>query len=174
MAPSGSPVTGSLPPMSIRTEPGAAAPPPAPRPNPPLFWSRRFGCQAVSSPICSGNAFGSPASLNASMARIAEAVWWPWPPPCGENRVITTSGRKVRITRTMSDTTPLRSQIRSVSCGFLEKPKSMARVKNCRPPSRRRAASSSWVRITPSSSKSSGPITFWPPSPRVSERYAVR
>ena len=81
-----------------------------------------------------------------------------------------TSGRNVRITRTMSETTAFRSQIRSVSAGLFEKPKSMARVKNCRPPSRRRAARSSWVRITPSSSKNSGPITFWPPSPRVSDR----
>ena len=105
MAPSGSPVTGSLPPISIRTDP-APPPPPPPRPNPPPFWRIRFGCQGVSSPSCSGNAFGSPASLNASTASIADAVWWPWPPPWGENRVITTSGRNVRITRTMSDTTP--------------------------------------------------------------------
>ena len=36
----------------------------------------------------------------------------------------------------------------------------------------RRAASSSWVRITPSWSPCSVPIRFWPPSPRVSDRYA--
>ena len=81
-----------------------------------------------------------------------------------------TSGLNVRMTRTMSDTTAFRSQILSVSAGLFEKPKSMARVKNCWPPSSRRAARSSWVRMTPSSSKISGPITFWPPSPRVSER----
>ena len=121
LGPSGSPVTGSLPPLSIRIEPALPpAPPPPPRPNPPPFWSSRFGCQAASSPSCSGNAFGSPASLNASMARIADAVWWPWPPPWGENRVMTTSGRKLRITRTMSATTPMRSQIRSVSAALLE------------------------------------------------------
>src|SRR6266516_2134650 len=34
-----------------------------------------------------------------------------------------------------------------------------------------RAASSSSVRMIPSSGPSSGPMRFWPPSPRVSERY---
>ena len=83
----------------------APPPPPPPRPNPPPFWRIRFGCQAVSSPSCSGNALGSPASLNASTARMADAVWCPWPPPWGEKRVMITSGRNVRMTRTISATT---------------------------------------------------------------------
>ena len=70
-------MTGSSPPISRRSEP---VPPPPPRPNPPLFWRIRLGCQGGKSPAGSGNASGSPASLKASTARIADAVWWPWPP----------------------------------------------------------------------------------------------
>ena len=61
-------------------------------------------------------------------------------------------------------------QMRSVSSGLFEYPKSRARVKNCSAPSTRRAASSSSVLITPSSAPCSDPIRFWPPSPRVIER----
>ena len=81
-----------------------------------------------------------------------------------------TSGRNSRITRTMSPRTAWRSQTFSVSSAFFEYPKSFARVKYCRPPSSRRAASSSCVRATPSASPSWGPSRFCPPSPRVSER----
>ncbi len=84
------------------------------------------------------------------------------------------SGRKLRITHTTSARMRSWPQIASVSSGFFEKPKSSAREKYCSAPSTRRAASSSWVRIKPSCSPVSLPIRFWPPSPRVSERYAVR
>src|SRR5438034_7777736 len=47
-----------------------------------------------------------------------------------------------------------RGQNRNVSSAVLEKPKSYARVKNCRAPSSSRAASSSSVRMTPSSVRS--------------------
>ena len=55
-----------------------------------------------------------------------------------------------------------------------EYPKSTARVKYCSAPSRRCAACSSSVRSTARASNSSGPISFWPPSPRVAESSAVR
>ena len=82
-------------------------------------------------------------------------------------------GRKARTTVTTSRRIESFTQCVYVSSAVLEKPKSYARVKNCRPPSSRRAASSSSVRIIPSSGPSSLPIRFCPPSPRVSERYAV-
>ena len=75
--------------------------------------------------------------------------------------------------RTTSPNTESFGQCRYVSSGVFEKPKSYARVKNCRAPSTRRAASSSSVRMTPSASPSSLPIAFCPPSPRVSDRYAA-
>ena len=46
----------------------------------------------------------------------------------------------------------------------------MARVKYCSVPSILRDASSSCVRMMPSSSPCSGPIRFCPPSPRVSDK----
>ncbi len=85
-----------------------------------------------------------------------------------------TSGRNERITQTTSESTASCPQKRSVSSGVFENPKSIARVKNCSAPSIWRAASSSSVRTTPNSSPCSVPIRFCPPSPRVSERYAVR
>ncbi|MEJ7664194.1 MAG: hypothetical protein WKG07_34035 [Hymenobacter sp.] len=63
--------------------------------------------------------------------------------------MMSTSGRRWRMTHTMSASTCSLSQMVKVSADVLEKPKSLARVKNCRPPSMRRAASSSWVRMTP-------------------------
>ncbi len=85
-----------------------------------------------------------------------------------------TSGRKTRIAHTTSARISSRPQIASVSSAVFEYPKSIARVKSCSAPSMRRAASSSSVRITPSSAPCSEPIRFCPPSPRVSDRYAVR
>ncbi len=55
-----------------------------------------------------------------------------------------------------------------------EKPKSIARVKNCSAPSKRCAASSSSVRSTASGTNSSGPISFCPPSPCVAVTSVVR
>src|SRR5258705_8160422 len=79
--------------------------------------------------------------------------------------------------RLMMATTSLRiesrGQKRNVSSALLEKPQSYARVKYWRAPSNSRAASSSSVRITPSSGPSSGPIRFCPPSPRLSDKYAT-
>ena len=62
-----------------------------------------------------------------------------------------TSGRKRRITQTISPRMLSWPHFDIVSSAVLENPKSMARVKNCSAPSIRRAASSSWVRMTPSS-----------------------
>jgi len=50
-----------------------------------------------------------------------------------------TSGRNLRITATTSASTASFPQMRSVSSGFFENPKSRARVKNCSAPSMRRA-----------------------------------
>ena len=69
----GSPETGSLPSISIRTIPAFSVESAAPRPGPP-FMKMRLGCHGVRSRSCSGKAFGSPASLNASTASTAEAV----------------------------------------------------------------------------------------------------
>ena len=162
-----------MPPASMRTLPSAAAAPLALRTGPGNMPLRkmRLGCQTPRVATWSGKALGSPASLKASRPRMAEAVWWPWVlVPVGEKRVTMTSGWKVRMTRTTSLKTSWRSQILRVSSGFLEKPKSSARVKNWRPLSSRRAAKSSSVRIRPSSEPNSPPRTFWPPSPRVMER----
>ena len=79
--------------------------------------------------------------------------------------------------RRMTRTTSLRivsfGQCFQVSSCDFEKPKSYALVKNCPAPSRRRAASNSSVRSSPRARPNSGPIRFWPPSPRLSERYAA-
>ena len=60
-----------------------------------------------------------------------------------------------------------------VSSAVFEKPKSYPRPKNWWAPSIRLAASNSSVRMTPSASPSSLPMRFCPPSPRVSDIYAV-
>ena len=136
------------------------------------FQKIRRACHGVTPPVsCSGWNLGSAAAWNASTASIAEAVWC----PCvsagsGEKRVMMTSGRKWRMTATTSARTASFPQMRSVSSGLFEKPKSRARVKNCSAPSMRRAASSSCVRMRPSAGPCSEPIRFWPPSPRVSDR----
>ena len=71
-------------------------------------------------------------------------------------------GRNARTTVTTSRRIESFTQCVYVSSAVLENPKSYARVKNCRPPSTRRAASSSSVRIIPSSAPSSLPIRFCP------------
>ena len=86
----------------------------------------------------------------------------------------TTSGRMVRIMRTKSPRISSRPHRSKVSSTLNEYPKSTARVKYCSAPSRRCAACSSSVRRTASASNSSGPISFWPPSPRVAESSTVR
>ena len=46
----------------------------------PVFQSSRLACQGCSRlASCSGKRFGSAAAEKASMASMAEAVWWPWP-----------------------------------------------------------------------------------------------
>ena len=75
----------------------------------------RGGNFSLDEPNCSGNAFGSPASLNASSASTVLAVWWPCVPPgSGGKRVTITSGWKVRITRTTSESTSCRSHLARV------------------------------------------------------------
>ena len=67
-----------------------------------------------------------------------------------------------------------RPHFSNVSSTLNEKPKSTARVKYCSAPSKRCMAASSSVRSTPSASNISGPISFWPPLPRVAVASAVR
>ncbi len=71
-----------------------------------------------------------------------------------------TSGRVLRIAKTVSARTGSFPQIASVSSGLFEYPKSIARVKSWRAPSMRRAARSSCVRRSPISSPFSDPIRF--------------
>ena len=168
IVPSGSPETGSLPPISMRSDPDppAAAARVLRHPEEFAWAARRQVAELLGETPC-----GSPASLNASTARIADAVWWPCPPPLGENRVMIRSGRKVRMTaHDIGEQLLPVPDAQAFQRGSSRSRSRQRSVKNCRPPSSRRAARNSWVRITPSSSKNSGPITFWPPSPRVSER----
>src|SRR6266478_1207251 len=82
-------------------------------------------------------------------------------------------GLNARITVITSLSSESCGQCFRVSSAVFEKPKSYPRAKYWCAPSIRRAARSSSVRITPSASPSSLPIRFWPPSPRVSDKYAV-
>ena len=117
---------------------------------------------------CSGKRVGSAAASKASSANIADAVWCPCPPlPSVAKRVMIISGLKLRITQTISLKIESWLHLVKVSSGFLLKPKSYARVKNCSPPSILRAANNSCVRIIPNSMPCSEPIKFCPPSPRV-------
>ena len=85
------------------------------------FQRSRFACQGRTHFSCSGKRVGSAAAANASPARIAEAVWLPWPPsPVAGKRVTITSGRKDRMIHTTSDRTCSWPQIANVSSGFFE------------------------------------------------------
>ncbi len=95
------------------------------------FHTMRFACQGFTYFSCSGKRFGSAAAVNASSARIADAVWCPCPPPSFGKRVIITSGRKLRTIQTTSESTASLPHFAKLSSGLFEKPKSTARVKNC-------------------------------------------
>jgi hypothetical protein len=85
------------------------------------FWSRRVACHgATPCASCAGNRFGSAAAANASRARIADAVWWPWFGGDSENRVTITSGWNERIAHTTSASASSRPHRASVSSAVFE------------------------------------------------------